>query len=122
LSLYSDPLIHLSHYVSIILPWLLYLYDNIQDPAHHTLLALQDDTVDDIHIVCSLMFLMCETVVLLLSDGDDHVNYLWWYLAQCHTQDILSKCFSSFLIVYLHYISGMTGKSVEKQQDEIIFY
>lgn len=122
MSLYSDPLIHLSHYVSIILPWLLYLYDNIQDPAHHTLLALQGDRVDDIHIVCSLMFLMCETVVLLLSDGDDHVNYLWWYLAQCHTQDILSKCFSSFLIVYLHYISGMTGKSVEKQQDEIIFY
>ena len=65
-----------SHYVSIILPWILYLYDNIQDPAHHTLLALQGDTVDDIHIVCSLIFLVYETVVLLLSDGDDRVNYL----------------------------------------------
>ena len=120
-ALYSDPLIHLSHYASVTLPWFLHLYDSIQDPAHHTLLALHGDTVDDNHFVCSLIFLMCETVVLLLSNGDGHVDYLWWHLAQCHTQDVFSKCFSSLLIVYLHCISGVTGKSVEKQQDEIFF-
>lgn len=52
-----------------------------------------------LHCLLTLILLTRETVMLPLSDGDDCVNYLWWHLMQCHTQDMFSKCLSSSLIL-----------------------